>query len=74
MGLSKATITALTRDLTENGLLAEAETVRGTGRPSIRLQIAADAAYFVGVSLVENPVATVLANMHGEVLAREEIA
>lgn len=73
MGLSKATITALTRDLTENGLLAEAETVRGTGRPSIRLQIAADAAYFVGVSLVENPVATVLANMHGEVLARAAI-
>jgi predicted NBD/HSP70 family sugar kinase len=73
MGLSKATITALTRDLTENGLLGVAETVRGAGRPSIRLEIAADAAYFVGVSLVENPVAMVLANMHGEVLAREEI-
>jgi predicted NBD/HSP70 family sugar kinase len=73
MGLSKATITALTRDLAENGLLGVAETVRGTGRPSIRLKIAADAAYFVGVSLVENPVVMVLANMHGTVVARAEI-
>ena len=73
MGLSKATITALTRDLAEAGLLGVAETVRGAGRPSIRLEIPADAAYFVGVSLVENPVAMVLANMHGAVLARQEI-
>jgi predicted NBD/HSP70 family sugar kinase len=73
MGLSKATITTLTRDLAENGLLGVAETVRGTGRPSIRLEIAPDAAYFVGVSLVENPVAMVLANMRGAVLAREEV-
>ena len=70
MGLSKATLTTLTRDLVESGLLGVAETVRGTGRPSMRLEIAADAAYFVGVSLVEGPVVMVLTNMHGEVLAR----
>lgn len=73
MGLSKATLTALTRDLVESGLLGVAETVRGTGRPSTRLEIAANAAYFVGVSLVESPVVMVLTNMHGEVLARQEI-
>jgi predicted NBD/HSP70 family sugar kinase len=69
----KATITALTRELVEKGLLGVAGTVRRTGRPSIRLEIAAEAAYFVGVSLVENPVAMVLANMHGTVLAKQEI-
>ena len=46
MGLSKATITTATRDLVESGLLDVAETVRGTGRPSTRLEIAANAAYW----------------------------
>jgi predicted NBD/HSP70 family sugar kinase len=73
MGLSKATITTATRDMVESGLLGVAETVRGTGRPSTRLEISAEAAYFVGVSLVESPVAMVLTNMHGEVLAEQQI-
>lgn len=73
MGLSKATITTATRDLVESGLLGVAETVRGTGRPATRLEIAANAAYFVGVSLVESPVAMVLTNMRGEVLAQRQI-
>lgn len=73
MGLSKATLTSLTRDLVDGGLLGAAETVRGTGRPSTRLEIVAGAAYFVGVSLVESPVVMVLTNMHGDVMARQEI-
>lgn len=72
-GLSKATLTALTRELVDQGMLCVAETVRGPGRPSIRLGIAADAAYFVGVSLVESPAVMVLTNMHGRVLAEHRI-
>lgn len=73
MGVSKATITALTRDLVDGAILTAAETVRGKGRPSVRLEIAAGAAYFVGVSLVESPVAMVLTDMHGAVLAEHRI-
>ena len=74
MGVSKATITQLTRDLVDAGILTVAETVRGKGRPSVRLEIAAEAAYFIGVSLVESPVAMVLTNAQGTVLTEHKIA
>lgn len=71
--LSKAAVSGLTRGLVAEGILTEAETVRGPGRPSIRLGLSADSAYFVGVSLVETPAVAVLTDLHGRALTRREI-
>ncbi|SKA29987.1 ROK family transcriptional regulator [Consotaella salsifontis] len=72
-GMSKAAVSLLTRELLDGGLLAETETVRGTGRPSIRLGLLGSSAHFVGVSLVEAPVVMVLTDLNGKLLGRHEI-
>ncbi|MEF2072009.1 ROK family transcriptional regulator [Consotaella aegiceratis] len=71
--MSKAAVSMLTRELVDKGILMPTETVRGTGRPAIRLGLDSSSAYFVGVSLVETPVVMVLADLHGEVVRRHEI-
>ena len=73
-GLSKASVSMITRDLLERGVLHETETVQGQGRPSIKLGLDADSAYFVGVSLIEEPFALVVTDLHGVAVATSEIA
>lgn len=72
-GISKAGVSSLTRDLVDGGMLVATGTVHGQGRPSIRLGLGSDSAYFVGVSLVERPVVMVLTDMNGRIVGRHEI-
>jgi predicted NBD/HSP70 family sugar kinase len=70
IGLSKAAMTTLARDLLRDGVLRETETVYGQGRPAIRLGIDPTCAYFVGVSLIDDPAVMVLTDLNGDILAR----
>lgn len=73
-GLSKATISGITRDMLAAGLLSEAQAIAGSGqgRPSVKLTLRAEAAYFVGISLITAPARMVLINLLGEIIARSE--
>lgn len=73
LGLSKAAMSGLARDLIELGILCETDTVYGQGRPSIRLDLQPDCAFFVGVSLLQDPAPMILGNLKGEVIGRAEI-
>src|SRR5476651_2072737 len=71
-GMSKAAVSGVVREMIDAGFLFEAETVPGAGqgRPSVRLLVHPDGAYFAGVSLLQNPAHMVLINLHGEILSR----
>ena len=71
-GLSKGAVSMVTADLLAHGLIETRDTVHGGGRPSIRLGIAADSAFFVGISLADRPV-MVLGDLHGTILDRQDI-
>ena len=73
LGLSKAAMSGLARDLIELGILRETDTIYGQGRPSIRLDLHPDCAFFVGVSLLQDPAPMILGNLNGEIIARTEI-
>jgi len=71
-GMSKAAIGGVVREMIDAGFLHEAETVpgNGQGRPSVRLVVHPDGAWFAGVSLLQNPAQMALINLHGEILSR----
>ncbi|KGM34163.1 ROK family transcriptional regulator [Inquilinus limosus] len=72
-GLSKAAITGLSRELIQDGALEESEIASAPsrqGRPSILLRLNPTHGYFIGASIVEEPVALVLADLQGAVLAQ----
>jgi len=72
-GLSKAAITGLSRELIEDGALEESESAPAPsrqGRPSILLRLNPTHGYFIGASIVDEPVTLVLADLQGAVLAR----
>ncbi|WP_281799060.1 ROK family transcriptional regulator [Komagataeibacter rhaeticus] len=71
-GLSKGAVSMVTADLLARGLIETRDTVYGGGRPSTRLGIAADSAFFVGISLADRPV-MVLGDLHGMILDRYDI-
>lgn len=73
LGLSKAAMTTLARDLLRDGVLRETGTVYGTGRPAIRLGIDPSCAYFVGVSLIDDPAVMVLTDLNGDILAHAPV-
>lgn len=73
LGVSKASISALAADLISRGILKEGEPVYGAGRPSIRLELSASSAYFVGVSLAAAPFAVRMTDLHGQVVASAEL-
>jgi predicted NBD/HSP70 family sugar kinase len=73
LSLSKAAMTTLARDLIRDGVLRETETVYGAGRPSIRLGIDPTCAYFIGVSLIDDPAAMVLTDLNGQILAHAPV-
>lgn len=71
MGLSKAAMSGIARDLIALGVLHETETVQGQGRPSILLDLHPEGAFFVGISLLEDPAPLVLSDFNGNILARQ---
>ncbi|ADO42569.1 ROK family transcriptional regulator [Ketogulonicigenium vulgare] len=72
-GLSKAAISGFTRDLLDSGLLRETDTVQKQGRPSMLLDLASEAAFFVGFSVMTDPARLMLVNLEGQVLAQLEM-
>src|SRR5471032_891460 len=71
-GMSKAAVSGVVREMIDAGFLFEVETVPGAGqgRPSVRLLVHPEGAYFAGVSLLQDPAHMVLINLHGEILSR----
>ncbi|MGK9166934.1 transcriptional regulator [Inquilinus limosus] len=72
-GLSKAAITGLSRELIEDGALEESEVASAPsrqGRPSILLRLNPHHGYFIGASIVEEPVTMVLTDLQGAVLGQ----
>ena len=70
-GLSKAAITGLSRELIQDGALEESEVAPSRqGRPSILLRLNPAHGYFIGASIVEEPVTLVLTDFHGAVLGQ----
>ncbi len=74
-GFSKASVTNLARDLIEIGLLLEADTVYGQGRPSVQLALDRRGGYLVGLTLAHRPGSVlVLTDLHGNVQASRDFA
>jgi predicted NBD/HSP70 family sugar kinase len=73
LGLSKAAMSGLTRDLIDLGMLHETDTVYGQGRPSVRLDLFPECAFFIGVSLLEEPAPMILSDLNGKIIARGSI-
>ncbi|MEE8663052.1 MAG: ROK family transcriptional regulator [Acetobacter sp.] len=73
LGISKASISSLVRDLLEQNILCEENLVFGAGRPSISLAVRADAACFIGISLQADPAVLLLTDLHGTVHARLDV-
>ncbi|MGV1792872.1 ROK family protein [Rhizobium sp. A37_96] len=71
MGLSKAAMSGIARDLISLGVLRETETIYGQGRPSILLDLHPEGAFFVGISLLEDPAPLVLCDFNGNIVARQ---
>ena len=71
MGLSKAAMSGIARDLIALGVLRETETIYGQGRPSILLDLNPEGAFFVGISLLEDPAPLVLSDFNGNIVARQ---
>ncbi|MGF6233570.1 putative NBD/HSP70 family sugar kinase [Inquilinus ginsengisoli] len=71
-GLSKAAITGLSRELIQDGALEESEVASPPrqGRPSILLRLNPTHGYFIGASIVEEPVTMVLTDFQGAVLGQ----
>lgn len=67
LNLSKASVTALVRELIEQNILDERERVFGFGRPAVMLGLRQDAASFIGISLQADPAHIVLTDPHGKV-------
>ncbi|MBP1844910.1 putative NBD/HSP70 family sugar kinase [Rhizobium petrolearium] len=71
LGLSKAAMSGIARDLIDLGVLHETETVYGQGRPSILLDLHPECAFFVGISLLEDPAPMILSDLNGRIIARQ---
>ncbi|POF63946.1 ROK family transcriptional regulator [Novacetimonas maltaceti] len=72
-GLSKATVSTLTRELLDRNILSERELVFGQGRPAILLGLNAVSACFAGVSLQSDPGQILLTDLHGEILVQMDL-
>ncbi|EIC86340.1 ROK family transcriptional regulator [Serratia sp. M24T3] len=70
--MSKAAISSPVREMLEAGYLFEADSINGPGqgRPSVKLMIRPQGAYFIGVSLLQEPAQMALINLNGEIIAR----
>ena len=66
LGLGKAAISGLTRDLLDQGLIRPADRITGPGRPSTLLALAAEGGFFIGISLLTDPARMVLCDFLGQ--------
>lgn len=75
-GLSRTSLTRLTRDLVEFGLVEEGETnaPNGRGRPSEILNLRPASAHFVGIKLTGEALYAVVTDLHANVIEIEERA
>ncbi|WP_454856830.1 ROK family transcriptional regulator [Rhizobium binxianense] len=71
IGLSKAAMSGIARDLIARGVLHETETIYGQGRPSILLDLQPECAFFIGISLLEDPAPMILGDLNGNIIARQ---
>jgi predicted NBD/HSP70 family sugar kinase len=74
-GLDKATVSAVTSQLVETGLVARSNTgggVRRLGRPAVALSIPRSAGVVFGVRLEPDRIAVVAADLGGRIIDREE--
>lgn len=74
LALSKAAMSGLTRDLIESALVEETTSVQRQGRPAVLLDLRADGACFIGISLLSNPAPIALTDLKGNILARASVA
>lgn len=74
LDLSTPSLTRLTRPMLASGLLVEgdAELVSRTGRPARPLDIDPEHAFFVGIKLTDSVAYTVVTDLKGEEIGREE--
>lgn len=75
-GASPASITEVSQNLLEQGLLVELpvpQTGKRRGRPSVQLCLQASHAYFVGISISEIATPMVVSDLQGHVLARQVV-
>jgi len=73
LGVSKASMSALTAELLGKGMLTEGEIVYGAGRPSVRLALSASSAFFIGISLASHPFVLRVTDLHGQVVGTADI-
>jgi Transcriptional regulator/sugar kinase len=77
LNLTRATVTNVTAELLEQGLVVETgETfvTEGTGRPGQGLRLNPDGAFFVGVAVEVERLTAVLVNLRGEIVFRHQVA
>ena len=72
LGLSAATVTAVTRELLERGIVRVAKSEPSGGRPSLLLELVGGAAAAIGVKLAPDHVVGVRVDLEAEVLDRFE--
>lgn len=70
IGLSKAAMSGLVRELIDKGLLRETSTIQKQGRPSTLLDLDPQGAYFIGVSMASDPAVVALVDFKGEIVNR----
>lgn len=75
LGLSPATVTSVTRELLERGIVRAADTVPSDGgRPAVLLELFGSAATAFGVKIAPDHLVSVRVNLEAEVLERHEVA
>jgi predicted NBD/HSP70 family sugar kinase len=76
LSLTKATVTNVTSDLLEQGLVAETGenfVTEGTGRPGQGLRLNPEGAFFVGIAVEVERLTAVVANLRGEIIFRNQV-
>ncbi len=73
-GLSRASLSRLSRDLVDIGLVTEGEIfpLPGRGRPAEKLDLRPESAYFVGIKLTGDTLYAAVTDLHASVVATEE--
>lgn len=73
-GMSRTSLSRLTRDLVDLGLVEEGETtpLKGRGRPAEMLRLRQESAQFAGIKLTGDALYAVVTDLHATELATEE--
>lgn len=73
LGLSKAAMSGLSRELIDQGLIEEASSIQRQGRPAVLLDVHPNGAYFIGVSMLSTPAPMALIDFKGRIVARATV-